>query len=229
MIRNVYANIKLNMRTRKHKKGFTIIEIVLVLAIAGLIFAMVFVAIPALQRNERNAQRKRDMSRIMSAVIEYQKHNGGKNPFLPIDENTSTKALERFSKFIIRYIDPDCEVVTKPKRTFFVPTGCGSGFTDPDGTIYGVDARADTHTGGPTKKKEQIKFLDINSNNVGMTGVGVGSGKQKYIGTTTHLIIVFTKAKCAAEEGWVEWTSGNNDIGMWYPLEGGGVVCVDNQ
>ena len=32
------------------KKGFTIIEVVLVLAIAGLIFLMVFVALPALQR-----------------------------------------------------------------------------------------------------------------------------------------------------------------------------------
>ena len=31
----------------KSKKGFTIIEVVLVLAIAGLIFLMVFIALPA--------------------------------------------------------------------------------------------------------------------------------------------------------------------------------------
>ena len=39
--------------------GFTIIEVVLVLAIAGLIFLMVFVALPALQRSQRDTQRKK--------------------------------------------------------------------------------------------------------------------------------------------------------------------------
>ncbi len=38
--------------------GFTIIEVVLVLAIAGLIFLMVFIALPALQRAQRDSQRK---------------------------------------------------------------------------------------------------------------------------------------------------------------------------
>lgn len=40
------------------KKGFTIIEVVLVLAVAGLIFLMVFIALPALQRSQRDSQRK---------------------------------------------------------------------------------------------------------------------------------------------------------------------------
>ena len=44
--------------------AFTIIEVVLVLAIAGLIFLMVFIALPALQRNQRDTQRKNDMSRL---------------------------------------------------------------------------------------------------------------------------------------------------------------------
>jgi prepilin-type N-terminal cleavage/methylation domain-containing protein len=34
--------------------GFTIIEVVLVLAIAGLIFLIVFLALPALQRSQRD-------------------------------------------------------------------------------------------------------------------------------------------------------------------------------
>ncbi|MCL2869540.1 prepilin-type N-terminal cleavage/methylation domain-containing protein, partial [Candidatus Saccharibacteria bacterium] len=36
----------------KTRQGFTIIEVVLVLAIAGLIFLMVFIALPALQRSQ---------------------------------------------------------------------------------------------------------------------------------------------------------------------------------
>ena len=40
----------------------------LVLAIAGLIFLMVFIALPALQRSQRDAQRKNDMSRLADAI-----------------------------------------------------------------------------------------------------------------------------------------------------------------
>lgn len=58
---------------RNSKKGFTIIEVVLVLAIGGLIFLMVFIALPALQRSQRDTQRKDDLARFMSATIEYQK------------------------------------------------------------------------------------------------------------------------------------------------------------
>lgn len=57
------------------QKGFTIIEVVLVLAIAGLIFLMVFIALPALQRNQRDTQRRNDLSRVQSAIQNYQTNN----------------------------------------------------------------------------------------------------------------------------------------------------------
>ncbi|NCU43942.1 type II secretion system protein, partial [Candidatus Saccharibacteria bacterium] len=62
------------------KPAFTIIEVVLVLAIAGLIFLMVFIALPALQRNQRDTQRKNDMSRVVSALTSYRANNRGKLP-----------------------------------------------------------------------------------------------------------------------------------------------------
>ncbi|MDR0591316.1 MAG: type II secretion system GspH family protein [Candidatus Nomurabacteria bacterium] len=62
------------------KKGFTIIEVVLVLAIAGLIFLMVFLALPALQRNQRDTQRKDDVSIVGSAVTNYTSNNRGSLP-----------------------------------------------------------------------------------------------------------------------------------------------------
>ena len=64
----------------KSKKGFTIIEVVLVLAIAGLIFLMVFVALPALQRSQRDTQRRDDMARFLSQINQYQANNNGKVP-----------------------------------------------------------------------------------------------------------------------------------------------------
>ncbi|MBQ2695242.1 type II secretion system protein [Candidatus Saccharibacteria bacterium] len=64
--------------TNIKKKGFTIIEVVLVLAIAGLIFLMVFIALPALQRSQRDTQRRNDYSMLSSAVQSYITNNGGK-------------------------------------------------------------------------------------------------------------------------------------------------------
>lgn len=66
--------------TKTNKKGFTIIEVVLVLAIAGLIFLMVFIALPALQRSQRNTRRRQDMARILSAFNDYSSNNNGKMP-----------------------------------------------------------------------------------------------------------------------------------------------------
>ena len=60
------------------KRGFTIIEVVLVLAIAGLIFLMVFIAFPALQRAQRNTQRRNDYSMLVAAVESYMASNNGK-------------------------------------------------------------------------------------------------------------------------------------------------------
>lgn len=68
------------MNIRKKEKGFTIIEVVLVLAIAGLIFMMVFIALPALQRNQRDSQRKNDLSRAQTAVLSYSTNNNGALP-----------------------------------------------------------------------------------------------------------------------------------------------------
>ena len=65
----------------KARAGFTIIEIVLVLAVAGLIILMVFVALPALQRSQRDTARKNDISRLVSAITDYKTNNRGRAPF----------------------------------------------------------------------------------------------------------------------------------------------------
>ena len=73
-------NVLKKNNSAKTSKGFTIIEVVLVLAIAGLIFLMVFIALPALQRNQRDTQRKSDMGRLSSAIVNYTNSNRGALP-----------------------------------------------------------------------------------------------------------------------------------------------------
>ena len=75
---NVLKKEKAKLAARKD--GFTIIEVVLVLAIAGLIFLMVFIALPALQRNQRDTQRKDDMGRLSTAIVNYTNSNRGNLP-----------------------------------------------------------------------------------------------------------------------------------------------------
>jgi type IV pilus assembly protein PilA len=61
-------------------KGFTIIEVMIVLAIAGLILLIVFLAVPALQRNARNTQRKNDVQNLLASVSTYETNNAGTVP-----------------------------------------------------------------------------------------------------------------------------------------------------
>ena len=82
----------------KGKKGFTIIEVVLVLAIAGLIFLMVFVALPALQRSQRDTQRRQDYADLLSSVNSYLTNNNGS---LPADGSyTNSSAKMQPNKYI---------------------------------------------------------------------------------------------------------------------------------
>lgn len=74
------------MKTQK-QQGFTIIEVVLVLAIAGLIFLVVFLAVPALQRSQRDTQRRQDVGRVVSAVQSFRTNNSGNIPAAAADWN----------------------------------------------------------------------------------------------------------------------------------------------
>ena len=65
---------------QKRNQGFTIVEVMIVLAIAGLIILVVLLAVPALQRNSRNTTMKNDASAIAGAISEYMGANNGRSP-----------------------------------------------------------------------------------------------------------------------------------------------------
>lgn len=65
---------------KKNRDGFTIIEVLIVLAIAALIMIIVFLAVPALQRSARNTQRRTDVSAVVAAISNYISDNNGNVP-----------------------------------------------------------------------------------------------------------------------------------------------------
>jgi prepilin-type N-terminal cleavage/methylation domain-containing protein len=73
--------------TRK-QQGFTIIEVMIVLAIAALILLAVFLAIPNLQRSSRNSGRKADAGRIGTSATNFRANNNGLSPATAGDATT---------------------------------------------------------------------------------------------------------------------------------------------
>jgi prepilin-type N-terminal cleavage/methylation domain-containing protein len=56
------------MKIRQNQKGFTLIEVVLVLAIGGLIFLLAFLAFQQVSTNRRDTQRRNDAGSIISEL-----------------------------------------------------------------------------------------------------------------------------------------------------------------
>jgi prepilin-type N-terminal cleavage/methylation domain-containing protein len=101
-------------RTSGQQRGFTIIEVLIVVAIIGIIVLIVFAAVPALNRNQRNYDRKRAVEYVASQMDDYySSHNlrypmSGTTP--ATDKRSSFSSMIGASgptlKYNIRYSDP---------------------------------------------------------------------------------------------------------------------------
>ncbi len=92
------------LKNIKTNKGFTIIEVLIVLAIAGLIMLIVFLAVPALQRNSRNTSRRSDVSRILGAVQEVINNNG--NSMASVNNTNIVNAVGTLSYYTTSATNP---------------------------------------------------------------------------------------------------------------------------
>lgn len=132
---------KLIERLQKRQGGFTIIEVMIVLAIAGLIIAVVLVAIPQLQRNQRNEARRNILGRIKTEIDNFSGNNNGTIP--AAEDNAGANAAVEFgnpvidSGFFDRYFD--C--------SGGAPRTCAINVNDPrTGNPMGLDASGATST-----------------------------------------------------------------------------------
>lgn len=140
----------MNAQIKNNAKGFTIIEVVLVLAIAGLIFLMVFIALPALQRSQRDTQRRDDVSRIATQINNFQTANRGAIPTTA----SGAGGINGTGGFVQRYLGGTGSVAGDEYNDPRTGTGytITSATTDPTegqiryrtGTICGTDGVAAT-------------------------------------------------------------------------------------
>ena len=153
MAENSYNRLMLK-NNNSQKNGFTIIEVVLVLAIAGLIFLMVFLALPALQRSQRDTQRKNDIARLKAAYQHYKANNKRGISF-------TDNYVQNFNNFMDKYMRANGESFKDPNGADYHFAEGAWGFTGGnagDGLLSinpvnkcgnGTEGRAHHHTGRP--------------------------------------------------------------------------------
>lgn len=204
-------------RQLKMRKGFTIIEVVLVLAIAGLIFLMVFIALPALQRSQRDTQRNQDVSRLSTAINNFKSNNRGNIP-------GKTKAGDNEATNVTGQIEKGKnEASPKPGTWVYFydnyllvgSAGQTDTFADPDGEPYGLQVAQCAGTG----KKNAGD--DCDKQRYDETFNNQSAGGDSY---PSHAILVTLHATCNNETA--VYSSGARNIALLYKREGGGTICI---
>lgn len=207
------------------RKGFTIIEVVLVLAIAGLIFLMVFVALPALQRSQRDTARRNDMSRVDTSLVQYQtNHSNNSISNLP---GVTKSSYWTGNKGEITCTDNEACMFVRD----YMNTGSGevkdNEFLDPQGEAYSL-AIAKNISKTSVSAFPALSGADWTSElayDAGKTGLTI---KDKNGGNAfdQHAVYIVPGARCRDD---VAVVSSSNHFAVLYRLEGAGVYCIDDQ
>ncbi len=200
--------------TKRNYTGFTMIEILLVFAIGGMIFAMVFLALPGLMANRRDSERRDDVMLLINRLKNFQANNNrGALPSVPsvdIMFDGDGNIIESGNGGAGEWIE-------------FYKDYMGDNFLDPDGQKY------------------KLEVLKCNvDENIGGTGVGSAclydksdttTGVSDIISTdgfaandyTMHVVI---QAKC---DGTNAVKSNNNrNVAVVYRLEQADVFCSNS-
>lgn len=122
------------MKKITNKQGFTLIEVVLVLAIGGLIFLLAFIAFQQVSTNRRDTQRRSDVARV---VAELQNFKADKNS-LPTADAAATDTAA-FVNFLSSYM--------------------GAQFKDPNGAAYTELAGTADPNGSTTAGLAKIQYV----------------------------------------------------------------------
>lgn len=180
------------------KGGFTIIEVVLVLAIAGLIFLMVFLALPALQRSQRDSQRQRDVGMLTAKVQSYQQNNNGR---LPVDGSTPSQK--------------DADEIELNEGW-----PCDNSTTGSNSAVCFIR----NYMNGATSKINE--WIDPSGSSYGLNISSMPKGGTKQLGNSDyddHIVYLIKHARC--DGGQAIYSENARDFAVMYKLEGAGTYC----
>ena len=203
----------------KSKKGFTIIEVVLVLAIAGLIFLMVFLALPAMQRSRKDTQRRDQLSDLVAQITQYQANNRNRLPSCT-DNNKGCDVTITDSNGTITVGGTGLDLNSSSSWAGFYKNYLitdGDVFEDPNGNPYNLEivqcTTTETVTSQCAKQRYNAEFYKAADSE------GNGAGQN-------YKVLVTTNSVCEGEV--VVPSSGTRKVTVAYKLEGGGTFCQGN-
>lgn len=198
---------------QNNKKGFTIIEVVLVLAIAGLIFLMVFIALPALQRSQRDAQRKEDIGKVLSQLQIYQSNNRGRIP----GESTTTTGGGGGTGSDLNFegwtSEDNKKKNIKDTKTWqyfyskYLISENGDDFQDPSGKPYGM------------------KIIQATSGDTAGAATGLENDFKTQFDNGAKMVVV-THSRCDGES--TTYVSQQRNVSVLYRGESGNIICQNN-
>lgn len=112
----------MSIKQLRRQKGFTLIEVIIVLAIAALIILVVLQAVAGAQKSQRDNTRKQESSRISSYLTQWSSNNNGKYP--PSTDTLSTDLSSYDATLIGKYTLNN--VTTAPTVGALCGTGSGN-------------------------------------------------------------------------------------------------------
>jgi prepilin-type N-terminal cleavage/methylation domain-containing protein len=142
--------MRLPAKPVKKSEGFTIIEVLIVLAIAGLIMVVVFMAVPALNRSGRNNALDGSVHNILTGIGNYVNNNNGNMPpvtGIEITDNGASVTIEGGGSTNSEKVSIDSSIVSLEATK----TGAAITREDPVGTaqvILGSRARCNATASG---------------------------------------------------------------------------------
>lgn len=214
-------------RSAEVTSGFTIIEVVLVLAIAGLIFLMVFVALPALQRSQRDTQRRNDMSRVDTSLVQYQTNHSNQNNNLPSEGvwNSVKDVGEGGSNTFPQNCNSNsaCAFIRDYMNTGSSENdGKPNNFEDPDGTTYSLVITQNWSEVAAPGSISSLGTSTLTLNPDGNYTIGNKDGNAY----DQHVIYIIPGGRCVGDAA---APSTKRHFAILYRLEGAGTYCIDDQ
>jgi prepilin-type N-terminal cleavage/methylation domain-containing protein len=207
-----------------NKEGFTIIEVVLVLAIAGLIFLMVFVALPALQRSQRDTARRNDMSRVDTSLVQYQTNHQNQPINLPDAGEWAAPTDNTFDEGCSQ--KPACAFIRDYMNSGSSENdGKPNNFEDPNGVPYSLVITENWATNTPAgvaspKGNGELKGDAENGFTISNKDGGDGQAFDDYT------IYIVPGGRCVGDK---VTSSTKRHFAVLYRLEGAGTHCIDDQ
>ena len=210
-------------QNKNFKHGFTIIEVVLVLAVAAMIFLMVFIALPAMQIMQRDTARANDINRITTQLNSYQANNNQKIPSMDKDA------------YVSGHTDVDNDVFKAAERTswayfydaYLIGTDTKQKFSDPDGQPYSLEISSCKAADSYDPESKECKNGQRNHYTFTQQSEGTedNTSNDRYAskGTAGHTVSIVVNSTCDGETA--VHSTGGNKVSVLYKREGGGVIC----